>query len=448
MEIPAVPIGCTVCLNSDWYSNPVPGLVLYFPSIGRELCLNCSKITMGKGKDFDLDISEIPGLANLDQIHLVFQWNQCGWTVSNLGPLECKGGCITARLNDLPVAGYETGINKGDFLLLCEREVVVIRSVFDGAVIKPAAKKEEPLVSDMTLFWESISLTNGHAGSEVQFSMGSRVVQYRSWSSVGDKQSPPDHGELKIPESVATKEDLIRYVRSNRPGWPLWESYIAELPVREDVLLFFGEKGIVQYDGGRDSILYRKWDPDTFGPGSKFCEETLIPPKDLDKTSLIKHISRHRPKWPGSICKLDEDIILQTNGDGTEVRYVAKKRAVVRIPCQEDEGMNRHAQPEELKLADYVSTLNQLEWFVDMKKPGWLYTAALRQELMEDFLLTAPGKGGLFARPDVIYYALRHMVVLRTRGREEDALPIPYSFRTRQEVVQYVQSQKPNWFYG
>ena len=79
---------------------------------------------------------------------------------------------------------------------------------------------------DIQLKFESISMQDGHAGTEVKFIAADRMVLKTSYCTRKVKklfrekyETTRDVDRLSVPEDVHTVEELRNYVRRHRPLW-------------------------------------------------------------------------------------------------------------------------------------------------------------------------------------------------------------------------------------
>lgn len=85
------------------------------------------------------------------------------------------------------------------------------------------------LNKDISLFFESISMAEGHAGSRTRYQAATREVIHAHWFTIKEEPQPPfqepryesrnEEERLPIPESITTEDQLRRYVCRHRIGW-------------------------------------------------------------------------------------------------------------------------------------------------------------------------------------------------------------------------------------
>ena len=93
------------------------------------------------------------------------------------------------------------------------------------------ADSDVQLDRDMTLNFQSISMLDGHAGYKISYDAAKReAIEHRYCVRVKKRKLPflkkktekqDTVDTLPIPETVTTKQELLDYIRTNRPHWNL-----------------------------------------------------------------------------------------------------------------------------------------------------------------------------------------------------------------------------------
>jgi hypothetical protein len=264
-------------------------MVLYFPRLGKELVLRQSSITLGTGISADVDLSYFCKIPNVEGIRLAFRVGPNGWTVRN------EGAAFSVRMNDVILSNHEMPLRNKDKLLLGEWETVIVSQTY----IAPG------LDQNMTLFFESISMPNGHVGSSITYNAQKRTVTYEKWGISGGKNvgGPPE--VLEVPPYCTTKAQLCALVQRMAPCWPLRVRVCRDVTPVEDMILYFDGDQEVRFDGLRSEAVYSKWN------GRYWAEQG----RDFmlhsgNRRSMQIHIHHRNPQWPYYHHELMEDFVL------------------------------------------------------------------------------------------------------------------------------------------
>lgn len=310
---------------------PIVGITFHIPAIGRELTLRSTNIRVGRGSRCDLDLSVLADACGLPCPALRFAAQGRFWMVQNEGT---EG----VRVNGQPLSAAFRPIGEGDTLMMDGTEVLTVRKILREDA------PDQPLPDYMDLFFESVSLTNGHVGRSVEYRGEQNSVVYKHWGIVGGVSCSEPPQELPVPPTVTTVEALREYVRIQRPGWPQQMQPFPVPSQREDILLYLGLRDEVRYDAGREKLLYTVWEARPGETALFSREEELTPPEGVHNADIFRdYIRQERPRWPTCPAdwhRLQRNIQLDwKNTHGKNVRiheqtvYEAEGREVVRY-CQ------------------------------------------------------------------------------------------------------------------
>ncbi len=204
----------TVMLGSEFMAEmaprdpePVISLTLYIPSVDREVTKSGEYFAAGRDPKCDLCLGDLPNAPYIARLQASFSFRDGSWFIRDGG--STNGTWLNGRRLEAFVA---SPLAEGDEIIFAEKEILQVRSC--------GAKKGE-LNQNIQLYFQSISLADGHVGCETLYVAEKRLVVFRKWGKTSHGEEDPTPEYLPIPETVTTEAALRQYVRQHK-SWPMY----------------------------------------------------------------------------------------------------------------------------------------------------------------------------------------------------------------------------------
>ena len=427
-----------------------PGLALYIPALGRVIRINRERISVGASKFRDLDLSAVPGGLYVEAYCGDFEFRGGDWYFirKSVVPVQLNGMPITKR-------GDEVRLNRDDSIVLGDGFRLTVR---ESAA--PETPRNDALDGNMEIYFQSISLSNGHIGIRIRYEASRRMLIREDWGIVGGKKLDKPAAERPVPEEVNTLTALYHF--ANQCGWE--HCSLPKQMYDRDVMLWLSSDAQVQYIAAKGEVLYQRWRKSEETGETEhqcfWCRFSHAVETEAEVRTYARRTWAHIPH--NRKGELDQDMELSMPADKNRVVYLAEKRCVVWHPSFQEKVQGK--EEEVIRIPDHITTKAKLEQYVCSQRRSWLPKMITLEEFLRDMqteaadelgedLVLASGimwKGLKPSRWQTSYRAADRTVVwvsnvAEPRTATSHGLKVPSHVRTKRQLEKFVRDNRPEW---